>query len=303
VLLTGYLHQHYTESLAEFGDPLLLPRSGGWLLRRHIEGSLSDAMGTYPLFSCSNWNELQRDFQNLDGAIVSVVAVVDPFGDFNETLLRDCFPDAAAPFKSHFFTDLTTPYDRAISDHHARNAEIGLSNVTVECCTNPAGHLDEWVRLYDVLIQRHQISGIRAFSRNSFLKQLQTPGMVCFRALHDGQTVGMILWYVQNTVAYYHLGAYTDKGYDLRASFALFRTALDHFAQSGLHFASLGAGAGLVGDADDGLTRFKSGWCGSTRPSFLCGRIFNRSEYDRLTSERSVSQTSYFPAYRKGEFS
>src|SRR5439155_11228644 len=103
-----------------------------------------------------------------------------------------------------------------LSKHHARNASIGLKQVTVERCENPSSHLDDWVRLYSVLILRHQISGIRAFSRNSFAKQLATPGMVCFRALRDQQTVGMILWYVQNGIAYYHLGAYTDESYQLR---------------------------------------------------------------------------------------
>ena len=66
-----------------------------------------------------------------------------------------------------------------------------------------------------MLIQRHQISGIRAFSRDSFAKQLQIPGIVSFRAIRHQQTVGMILWYVQNEVAYYHLGAYTDEGYQI----------------------------------------------------------------------------------------
>jgi len=302
VLVTGYLHQHYAESLSEFGDPLLLPRSGGWLLLRRIEGAQTDAMGIYPFFACSNWNALPSDFQDLGDSLVSVVVVTDPFGEYDGALLRQCFPDAAAPFKSHFVADLAVSNGRATSKHHVRNSEIGLSNVAVEHCADPCAHLDDWVRLYDVLIQRHQISGIRAFSRYSFSQQLETPGMVCFRALRDQRTVGMILWYVQGAVAYYHLGAYTDEGYELRASFALFHTALDYFSQSGLHFASLGAGAGLTEDLDDGLARFKRGWSTGTRPSYLCGRIFNRSEYDRFKLQRGVGETSYFPAYRNGEF-
>jgi len=153
-----------------------------------------------------------------------------------------------------------------------------------------------------VLILRHQISGIRAFSRNSFAKQLAAPGLVCFRAVRDQETVGMILWYVQNGIAYYHLGAYTDESYQLRASFALFRKALDHFAESGLKYANLGAGAGLGGATDDGLSRFKRGWSTGVRTAYLCGRIFDRREYDRLVRARAVGTTNYFPAYRKGEF-
>jgi hypothetical protein len=302
-LVTGYLHPRYAESLCEFGDPLPLPKSGGWLLMRRVDDDHADAMSAYPLLACLDWKLLKSDFDQLTGSsLVSVVVVTDPFGEYDEPLLRNTFGDFAVPFKSHYACDLARPLDETISKHHSRNASIGLEQVAVERCEDPASHLDEWVRVYSVLIQRHQITGIRAFSRNSFAKQLQTPGIVCFRAIHQRQTVGMILWYLQNGVAYYHLGAYTDEGYELRASFALFRRALDYFAESGLNYANLGAGAGLGSSADDGLTRFKRGWSTCVRTAYICGRIFDREEYDRLVRARGVEDTDYFPAYRKGEF-
>jgi hypothetical protein len=300
--VTGYLHPEYAKSLAEFGAPLHLPKSGGWLLRRDVDGSQADAMGTYPLFACSDWKSLPCDLSQLSKSLVSVIVVTDPFGDYDERLLRDCFPDLVTPFKSHFANDLSSPLEAIISEHHARNAHIGLKQVTVERCEDPSSHLDDWVRLYSVLIQRHHISGIRAFSAKSFAKQLRIPGIIAFRAIRDRQTVGMVLWYLQNSVAYYHLGAYTDEGYQLRASFALFRKALDYFIESGVKYANLGAGAGLGAAADDGLSRFKRGWSTSERTTYLCGRIFDRQQYDRLVRASGVATTDYFPAYRKGEF-
>ena len=300
--VTGYLHPDYAESLSEFGEPLQLRKSGSWLLKRPVEGTQSDAMGAYPLFACRDWKLLKCDFNQIGKSLVSVVLVTDPFGEYDEALLRDCFGDLVAPFKAHFASDLSRPLESTLSDHHARNASIGLKQVTVERCENPTSRLEEWFGLYSALIRRHQISGIRAFSRGSFAKQLGTPGMVCFRALRDRQTVGMILWYLQNSVAYYHLGAYTDEGYELRASFALFHKALEYFAASGLKYANLGAGAGLGAAADDGLSRFKRGWSTCVRTAYLCGRIFDQQEYDRLVRARGIGATDYFPAYRKGEF-
>jgi len=47
--VTGYLHHSYADSLAEFGTPYLLPKSGGWILKRQIPGfTYSDGMGCYP---------------------------------------------------------------------------------------------------------------------------------------------------------------------------------------------------------------------------------------------------------------
>ena len=300
--MTGYLHPDYAESLSEFGEPLQLQKSGGWLLKRPVDGAQSDAMGAYPLFVCVDWKLLKHDLDQLDKSLVSVVAVTDPFGEYDEPLLRECFGDLVVPFKAHFANDLSRSLESTLPDHHARNASIGLKQVKVERCETPALYLKEWVELYSVLIRRHQITGIRAFSRDSFAKQLETPGMVCFRALRDRQTVGMILWYLQNSVAYYHLGAYTDEGYELRASFALFHKALEYFAAAGLKYANLGAGAGLGAAADDGLSRFKRGWSTCVRTAYLCGRIFDRQEYDRLVRARGIGATDYFPAYRKGEF-
>jgi hypothetical protein len=279
-----------------------LPKGGGWLLKRVISGADVDAMGTYPLFACSDWQSLKSDFNQLGKSVVSVVIVTDPFGEYNEPLLRDCFGELVTPFKFHFINDLSRPLEGSISKHHARNVCIGIRQGIVERCEDPSSHLDDWVHLYSLLIQRHQISGIRAFSPNSFAKQLKVPGMVCFRAIRGRQTVGIILWYVQNGVAYYHLGAYTDEGYQLRASFALFRKALEYFAASGLKYANLGAGAGLGTAAEDGLSRFKRGWSTSVRTAYLCGRIFDRQEYDYLVRARGVGATDYFPAYRKREF-
>ena len=99
-----------------------LPKSGGWLLMRTIDGARLDAMGTYPLFACPDWKSLKCDFNQLGKSLVSVVVVTDPFGEYDEALLRDSFGDLVTPFKSHFLNDLSRPPESAISKHHTRNA-------------------------------------------------------------------------------------------------------------------------------------------------------------------------------------
>jgi hypothetical protein len=92
------------------------------------------------------------------------------------------------------------------------------------------------------------------------------------------------------------LAAYSDHGYELGASFALFWSALSHFREIGIHWAALGAGAGLQ-SAESGLTRFKSGWSTHTRPVYFCGRILQPVAYAKLAAGAAAS-TGYFPAYR-----
>ena len=301
--MTGYLHETYARSLAEFGVPRNLHHSQGWVLVRPIAGfAHHDAMGCYPLFACRDWSKLVQDLQDLSDDLVALSVVTDPFGQYDAAYLRQCFVDVVKPFKQHFVIDLHRPVESYVNKHHLRNARKARQTLRVKKCEQPVLLLDDWTALYDTLIERHDITGITHFSRASFAMQLQVPGLVALRAVHKGETVGMLLWYVQGEVGYYHLGAYSPLGYELRASFALFPFAIEYFKASGLRWLNIGAGAGVGSDGTDGLTRFKKGWSTGTRMAYFCGKIFDHARYREIVRAKGVVGTDYFPAYRLGEF-
>src|SRR5205807_9852136 len=68
-------------------------------------------------------------------------------------------------------------------------------------------------RSSDLLVQRHGLRGIKAFSRESFRDQLAVPGITLLRAVRAGRTAGAHLWYVSGSVAYSHLMALSADGY------------------------------------------------------------------------------------------
>src|SRR5262249_3264364 len=150
-----------------------------------------------------------------------------------------------------------------VDAHHQRNAARAARTLHVEHCAEPTAWSEDWIALYAQLVQRHRITGIPAFPPAALGAQLAVPGMVLLRAAAEGETVGITLWYVAQNVAYYHLGAYSARGYDLGASFALFWFAIEHFT-SRVRWLALGAGAGAYADGQDGLTRFKRGWATGT---------------------------------------
>lgn len=296
---TGYLSAEYADALSEFGSPHHFQRSLGNILERPINGSgLVDGVGCYPIFSCSYWSELAHDLNDLGTYLVSIVLVTDPFGEYDEGFLRSCFPELVRPYKAHFVIDLSRDVNSFVSSHHQRNSEKALRLLRVEYCQSPLEHLDSWVALYDNLIARHQIRGIARFSPTSFRKQFTVPGLHVFQAVNNEDVVGMILWYVQNEIAYYHLAAYSQLGYELRASFALFWESISFFKSQKARWISLGAGAGVEADLADGLTRFKKGWATGTKLAYLCGRIFDPEIYIRLSQEKGASAASFFPHYR-----
>lgn len=300
---TGYLHPMYAKALRQHGEPVFLPRSGGWVLERPIPGSTEiDAMGCYPLFVCANWDGLEADLDNIGRDWVSFVAVTDPFGNYSLDQLRRCFPDLMRPYKRHFVADLHRKPEEFVCRKHRSKVRKAFQLVKVDVCNRPADIAGDWVRLYSRLIERHCIQGIAAFSPEALVNMLEVPGLVALKATIESEVVCVLLIYVQGYVAYPHLQASSEAGYGACASYAAFWTAMKVLAGQGVRWLDLGAGAGAHGNQNDGLNRFKQGWSSDTRQVYLCGRIFRPDAYARLVAERGAGVDDYFPAYRAGEF-
>ena len=299
--MNGYLHPDYAASLAEFGAPLELPQCRGWLLKRKIpNSSYYDAMGCYPLFVCQNWSRLHSDLENIGDHLISLSLVTDPFGDYNEAYLNQCF-DMVVPFKDHYIIDLHSSIKRTISKHHKYYARKALKNIQVEICPDPTQFANEWVTLYNALINRHNIQDFRKFSEKTLTKQLSIPGMVMFRAECQGTMVGAFIWFVQGETGYAHLISFSEAGFKLGASYALVWSAIEYFFDK-IRWLDIGAGSGIVNNTSDGLNFFKRGWSNGIRTVYFCGRIFDYGKYQEIVKKKGIPETDYFPAYRRGEF-
>ena len=298
----GYLSGRYAESFAEVGDARRLPRSGGWIIERSPAEELRDAMGIYPILCCADWSGLQEDLSELEDRLVSLVVVTDPHGRYDLNLLQQSFNAVVRPYKAHLVTDLAQDPADFVHPSHRRNARRALRLVNVEAISEPLHLADQWWSLYQILVERHRIRSLVRFSRAAFAIQLSVPGIRAYRAMAGNETRSMSLWYVQGDVAYYHLGASSDAGYRDRAAFAVFWKTIEDLRSGGVRWLSLGAAPGPNDDGRSGLGRFKSGWATDTRMTYLCGSIWKRDVYDRLSAASGLAGPDYFPAYRAGEF-
>jgi len=300
--LIGYLHPSYAESLAEFGTPRELPGCMGWILERQVPGfQYHDAMGCYHRFFCQDWSRLRDDLDDLGNALVSLSLVTEPFGTYDLAYLQRCFKDVVIPFKEHFVTDLRRPINAIVSKNRRKLARKARRGLSVEKCREPIKFFEEWVALHSTLVKRHRIRGIKAFSRAAFARQLCIPGMVMFRALYQGNTVGATLWFEQGEISYGHLAAFSEIGYEIEASYALDWYAIEYFS-SRIRWLDWGSSAGIANESTNGLSQYKRGWSTGTRTVYFCGRIFDHQRYAEIVKAKDLPTTSYFPAYRRGEF-
>jgi hypothetical protein len=293
--VAGYSDPHYLNALSEFGEPRWLSNSSSGVLVQPIEGTeFKDARGPYPLLSSRNWAALNGELEEQLGDCVSFVGVSDPLSRPPQYTLRAAFPDFCHRYKDHYIVELSS-YDGPNSQSHRRQVRNASRSIAVKELHPPFQALEKWLQLYNELSCRHRISGIARFSAASFAMQLSMPNMRLFQASAGHETVAMSLWLQSEGSVYYHLGASSEFGYSLKASYALFAAALQQFHEEGLEEALLGAGAGILGDPNDGLSRFKAGWATGILPSFLCGRILSSTAYSQLSKGLN---TNYFPAYR-----
>jgi hypothetical protein len=297
----GYAHPLYCDSLKEFGEPRELPHCGGWVLVRPIPGTpYKDAMGCYPLFACQNWSRLSEDMEHLGSDVVSLVLVMEPFSGVVPSYLEHCF-DRVEPFKTHYVTDLRYPLENFIDRDYRRKVRKSLNIMDVEVCRQPAKYLDDWVRLYDNLIRKHNITGIRAFSYKCFEIQMNIPGMVMVLGRCEGEIVGATLILVRDQVAYSHLSAYSNRGYMIKASYGIRWKILSYLGEQGIRYFDNGGAPGIKDDPVNGLTQFKRGWSNDKRTVYLCGRVFDRGKYESLCQRDQIANGDYFPAYRMGK--
>jgi len=288
---TGYLSSEYAHALSHVGVPIELVNSGAWLLDRPIPNtSHHDLTSPYPFLCCQRWSSLADDIPKFQHDFVSLVVVTSPFHGPSLSDLSTF--DFSRPYKDHFVTYLDRP---CVSSHHTRDATKALKQVEVEVCAKPTAWTRDWTNLYDNLIARHNIQGVTKFSYASLERQLAVPGAVLIRTSKENRTTCMLLWYVQDNVAYYHLGASSDEGYQLQSSYAAFWASIAFF-RGQVEALSLGAGAGAECDGSDGLSRFKKGWSNGTLKTYLCGKVLNQERYEELSAGRD---TDFFPAYRE----
>ena len=258
-----------------------------------------DAMGCYPVFTCNDWSQLRTDIDSLRPDLVSIVLVTDPFGSFQQEDLIDSFDDVKQ-FKEHLVTDLAQYPTELPNGSTKRNLTKALANLEITVCPEPDNYLDEWTDLYAELCVRHEITGIRSFSRTAFKSLFDVPGLTMLRASHQGTTVGLHLWFTCGNVAYGHLGTTNQLGNRFMASYALYWFAI-RFFRGQVNWLDLGSAPGDQSPAGSGLLDFKKRWATGSRPVYLCSRILDQNKYNSLVQSNRPPQSTYFPAYRSGE--
>jgi len=294
----GYRSAAYASALIGLGRPVPLGETGGFLIERTIPGTpYKDLMGPYPLFCCSNWDALEPALAALGTAHVTLTLVTDPFCPLPPERLAEIFL-RCHPLHDHYLIDLAAP--PALSRHHRRKLRQADPSIRIKAAPAAARDLAAWMRLYTNLIARKGITDLRRFDEDSFRHQHLVPGTHVVTAWDEDEILGADIYYLDGDVAWAHLSAYAEAGYDRSVSYPMMAHAMDHFRPRARWIGLGGAPTVAACDTGGGIAHFKGGWTSVTRQSHLCGVIFDVAAYAELCSDSS--EDDYFPPYRLLDF-
>jgi len=304
----GYRSAAYAAALGALGQARPLGETGGWVIERSIENcDHTDLMGPYPLFSCADWSALAPAVAALkepnsaetepDFAPLSLTLVSDPFCPLSAGDLSAIF-DLCTPLHDHMLIDLAAPL--APSKHHRKKLRRA-GPARIEAGPADAAMGPAFARLYAGLAEKKGITDLRRFDAGSLTAQLAVPGAHLVTAWEGARLLGADLYYLDGTVASAHLSAYAPEGYARSVSYPMIAAAHAYFAPRARWIDLGGVPAAEAGASGGGVGHFKRGWTDIARPSHLCGAVLNRPAYARLSQERAPG-TTWFPAYRAGEF-
>lgn len=293
-----YATDAYALSLVSDGRTLVVPEWGCSVLVRPIEGEQDDATGIYPLAILRRDADIEGGLSRLrDLGLVSIVLVVDDFHRPAIECLERAF-DFVRPFKAHFLNKPAQATTPAYSKHHRYEIQRASRHVTVGVM-DLGRHLDDWIRLYATLMERHSLSGIHDLPLKHHASLARLEGVTAIGAWIEGELVSCHIWVHDGQRAHSHLGASSERGYACGAAYAVYDVSIRHFAEAEL--INLGGVAGHADDLESGLARFKRGFSNAMGRSYICGKILCHDRYRELVERKAARKdTAFFPAYRAG---
>jgi hypothetical protein len=289
-----YASDAYVRVFQDAAEPLWVPGWGAYVLTRELPGGGGrDALGVYPLQPFGPGADLRAGLDWLKGqGLVSIGVVPDPATAPPTAELEAAF-GLCMPFKTHQLVDYGRPVE--FTKHHRGKIRRAHEKLSVEVVPL-ADNLDAWCGLYGNLVDRHDIGGLSAFSREAFARLAEVEGLTAVAARADGEIVSMHLWVADPAtgVGYSLLAATSAQGYKLSAAYAVNDVSIRLLSH--LKSLNLGGGAGLSSE-EDGLTYFKRGFANGETQAFFCGAILDPERYAALSGGRRDHATP-FPAYR-----
>lgn len=291
-MIHPYFSLDYANAFLPDYKPYKLEHSGGYILQRPIVGTnYFDLMGCYPICPFPSAQAMKADFKKMaDDGMISFTCVSDIFQNYQASELAEIF-DLCKEYKEHYY------YDIAIGGKYAKNHryKVNRANRSVETkIINLKDYLDDWVNLYNILVKKHNITGIQNFSKEYFSALSKLENLVTIGAFIEDRLVATHLWIKNNSYLYNHLAASNEEGYDTRASYAIYDSTIKYFSDA--IAIDFGGGAG-IDSASDGLTLFKQGFSNSSKKNYLFGKILLPEIYANLSNKRE-SKANFFPAYR-----
>jgi hypothetical protein len=295
-MIHPYCSKKYAESFKEVGmEPIYLPNNDIWLVKRPIPGAnLYDAANCYPVFPFSKDIDFIKDIDTFkQHNIVSLVLVSDVFTQNACINLSNQF-NYVIEYKPHYIIDLKVDEIKYTS-HHRQYVKKANQYCETKFISLKE-YIDEWKELYNVLIEKHSLTGVHKFSKSFFAEIATLDKLYMIGAFIEKKLVSAMLWIEYDGFIYSFLGASSSEGYDKMCAYAVYDYSIKYFKEKKFTAIDLGGGAG-VQKSSAGLSFFKKGFSNKELYCYIYGMIIDHEAYINLSKDKN-NTIKYFPLYR-----
>lgn len=296
--MTALIHPYASYETASLyrhiGVPIEIPEWKCWLLKRVIpETDQFDCIGSYPMLIIDRDANLLGGINRLsDMGIISVVFVTDTFTCPSHQNMITVF-DYNKPFKTHFIYN-TKIGSIQYNKHHRYEIKQALKQIEIRIISLK-DYIEDWIILYQGLIQKHNIRGASALSKEALENLVNLNDITSIAAFKDNKMVSCHLWIKYQQYVYSFLAASNEEGYRHRASYAIYDAAIQYFTD--VDMINFGGCAGAIDNVQDGLAKFKAGFSNDSKMSYVFGSVIKPETYTKLCGS-NTENIHYFPAYR-----
>jgi hypothetical protein len=295
-MIHPYCSKKYAEGFKAIGmDPIYLPNNDIWVVKRPIPGTdLYDAANCYPVFPFSKNTDFSIDIDTFkQHNIISLVLVSDIFTQNACSNIIDQF-NHIQEYKPHYIVDLKAN-EINYTSHHRQYVKKANLSCEVKLISLKE-YLNEWIELYNVLIDKHLLTGVHKFSKSFFAEIATLEKLYMIGAFIEKKLVSAMLWIEYDGFIYSFLGASSSEGYDKMCAYAVYDYSIKYFKEKNFKAIDLGGGAG-VQTSSAGLSFFKKGFSNKELNCYIYGMIIDHEAYINLSKDKN-NNIKFFPLYR-----
>lgn len=225
-------------------------------------------------------DKAQRSYRQkcVDERIIAEFIRFHPYNTF--PALNNGYLDFVAHDRQTVSIDISIPKNERWLGYSSTTRNI-LRKATPHLTFNETEDVEEFMRLYQLTMEKNKANSFYYFSREYYEKLLAISKVKLFKVTHENHTINMSFVLFGNDLVHYHLSANDLSFSKLNGNYYLLDSVCDFVKLNYPEISQFHLGGGRSNLDADSLLAFKSKFSNIRNSFYIAGKIFNHAIYQQ----------------------